>query len=91
MDAALDAWIIIPTYNEAENIGRLIADILALPVEVGAIVVDDNSPDGTGTLAGQMLPRTQGGSMSFTDPPNSAWARRTWPGTDALLTLALSA
>jgi glycosyltransferase involved in cell wall biosynthesis len=47
----LDTFVIIPTYNEAENIGALIEHILALPVDVGVIVVDDNSPDGTGAIA----------------------------------------
>lgn len=47
----LDTLIIIPTFNEAENIARLIPDLLALPAEIGVIVVDDNSPDGTGALA----------------------------------------
>ncbi|MBF0275008.1 MAG: polyprenol monophosphomannose synthase, partial [Nitrospinae bacterium] len=37
----------IPTYNESENIGRLIDEILDLPVYTKIVVVDDNSPDGT--------------------------------------------
>lgn len=47
----LDSRIIVPTYNEADNIDELIGQLLDLPVEVGIIVVDDNSPDGTGQLA----------------------------------------
>jgi glycosyltransferase involved in cell wall biosynthesis len=43
--------VIVPTYNEHDNIDALIADVLALPVDLGVIVVDDNSPDGTGRLA----------------------------------------
>lgn len=42
--------IIIPTYNEAENIAALISQLLVLPVEANIIVVDDNSPDGTGDI-----------------------------------------
>lgn len=42
--------IIIPTYNESDNIPSLISQILALPVDAHVIVVDDNSPDGTGQL-----------------------------------------
>ncbi|HXC53541.1 MAG TPA: polyprenol monophosphomannose synthase [Candidatus Limnocylindrales bacterium] len=42
--------IVIPTYNESENIERLVAEILALPVGAHVVVVDDNSPDGTGEL-----------------------------------------
>ncbi len=43
--------IIIPTYNEADNLDDLISQILALAPNIGVIVVDDNSPDGTGALA----------------------------------------
>ncbi|MBI3736514.1 polyprenol monophosphomannose synthase [Candidatus Sumerlaeota bacterium] len=44
----------IPTYNEAENIIPLIGDILALGPEFEALVVDDNSPDGTWKLVKEM-------------------------------------
>ncbi len=43
--------VIIPTYNERDNIDILLGDILSLPVELSAINVDDNSPDGTGEAA----------------------------------------
>jgi dolichol-phosphate mannosyltransferase len=39
--------VIIPTYNEADNIGRLIPQILAQDPRLSVLVVDDNSPDGT--------------------------------------------
>lgn len=39
--------IVIPTYNEAENIGRLIPLVLERDPGVSILVVDDNSPDGT--------------------------------------------
>lgn len=42
--------IVIPTYNESENIIRLVREIVALPVDAHVVVVDDNSPDGTGDL-----------------------------------------
>ncbi len=45
------ATIIIPTYNEAENLPLLVAEIVALDLNLGMIVVDDNSPDGTGDVA----------------------------------------
>lgn len=44
------ALAIIPTYNEADNIDTLLQQLLALPAGLGVIVVDDNSPDGTGKL-----------------------------------------
>ena len=40
--------IIIPTYNEIENIERLIRNIFSLQRQFHILVVDDNSPDGTG-------------------------------------------
>lgn len=40
--------IIIPTYNEKENITRLIPEILKLKIDTDILVVDDGSPDGTG-------------------------------------------
>ncbi|MCC6604895.1 MAG: polyprenol monophosphomannose synthase [Anaerolineae bacterium] len=46
-----DSFVIVPTYNEADNLDDLISQLLALPVSVGVIVVDDNSPDGTGQMA----------------------------------------
>ena len=46
----LDVYVIVPTYNEADNIEDLLAQLLALPVALGVVVVDDNSPDGTGQL-----------------------------------------
>jgi dolichol-phosphate mannosyltransferase len=54
--AAPDAgvWIVLPTYNEAENLGPMTAAILeALPAAV-VLVVDDDSPDGTGRLADEL-------------------------------------
>jgi dolichol-phosphate mannosyltransferase len=44
--------VIIPTYNEAENLPRLFSALFSLPLpDLRVIVVDDNSPDGTGRLA----------------------------------------
>ncbi len=44
----MPAAVIIPTYNESDNIANLVGEILALPIGAHVIVVDDNSPDGTG-------------------------------------------
>ena len=46
--------VIIPTYNECENIARLLADLRSLPHDLSVIVVDDNSPDGTGAIAAEI-------------------------------------
>lgn len=42
--------VIIPTYNEKENITGMVKAISQLPVSFDILVIDDNSPDGTGTL-----------------------------------------
>jgi dolichol-phosphate mannosyltransferase len=45
------ALVIVPTYNERENIERLIATVLAQDASLDILVVDDGSPDGTGEIA----------------------------------------
>lgn len=47
----IDTFVIVPTYNEADNLDELLEQLLALPTPIGAVVVDDNSPDGTGDMA----------------------------------------
>src|SRR5579875_1116180 len=46
--------IIIPTYNEIENLGPLLKEIFSFAPETDILIVDDNSPDGTGQLADKM-------------------------------------
>ncbi len=46
--------VIIPTYNERENIGLLVEGILDVGLDPEIIIVDDNSPDGTGELADEL-------------------------------------
>ena len=46
--------VVIPTYNERENIKGITAEILASSPEVEVLIVDDNSPDGSGRLADEM-------------------------------------
>lgn len=54
----MKACIIIPTYNERENIISLIAELLRLmPQDVRILVVDDNSPDGTAGLIRDYMAR----------------------------------
>ena len=53
--------VIIPTYNEAENLAKISTALLALPLpELSILVVDDNSPDGTGDIAEQLNRETNG-------------------------------
>ncbi|HKQ39242.1 MAG TPA: polyprenol monophosphomannose synthase [Verrucomicrobiae bacterium] len=46
--------VIVPTYNERENLPALVQRVMGLPVQVDLLVVDDNSPDGTGKLADEL-------------------------------------
>jgi len=48
----LNLRIVIPTYNEAQNLPRLVSALFELPLpDLHLLIVDDNSPDGTGKLA----------------------------------------
>ena len=46
--------IVLPTYNEAENLPKLVSALLSLPLALTVLVVDDHSPDGTGKIADEL-------------------------------------
>lgn len=48
------ALVCIPTYNEAENIGRIIPLVLAQSPELDVLVIDDGSPDGTADIVAEL-------------------------------------
>ena len=50
--------VVIPTYNERDNLERLARQILSLDPAIQLLVVDDNSPDGTGLIAEQLASET---------------------------------
>jgi dolichol-phosphate mannosyltransferase len=52
--------VIVPTYNERENLSALVERVFSLPVEVDLLIVDDNSPDGTGEIAEQLREKFPG-------------------------------
>jgi dolichol-phosphate mannosyltransferase len=55
------AWLILPTYNEAENVGPIVRAARAqLRPGDNILVVDDNSPDGTGAIADQLAQELPG-------------------------------
>ncbi len=53
----MKAMVIIPTYNERDNIERLTNEILALGQDIHILIVDDNSPDLTGEIADDLVKR----------------------------------
>ncbi len=50
--------VVIPTYNERENLRNLVPEVLALRPDLEVLVVDDGSPDGTGRVAEELGTRT---------------------------------
>lgn len=52
--------VVIPTYNEAENLPKLVSALFSLPLDLHLLVVDDNSPDGTGRLAEELAKKHPG-------------------------------
>ncbi len=52
--------MIVPTYNEAENLATLVMALRALPGDIHVLIVDDNSPDGTGRIAEELAAQDPG-------------------------------
>lgn len=55
-----DSVVIIPTYNEKENIENIINAVFALPVMFDVLIIDDNSPDGTAAIVERMQKQCDG-------------------------------
>lgn len=55
-----DSVVIIPTYNEKENIENIINAVFALPVIFDVLIIDDNSPDGTAAIVERMQKQWDG-------------------------------
>ncbi len=65
-------YVVVPTYNEADNLPPLVSQLLELDVDITVCVVDDNSPDGTGQIAdalardtGRVVVRHRPGKMGL--------------------------
>jgi dolichol-phosphate mannosyltransferase len=51
----MKAYVILPTYNEAQNLSPMVERLLALPLtDIHVLIIDDNSQDGTGQIADQL-------------------------------------
>ena len=53
-DVKSDSVVIIPTYNEKENIRNIIEAVFELPTRYDVLIIDDNSPDGTAAIVKEM-------------------------------------
>ncbi|MFV0365599.1 MAG: polyprenol monophosphomannose synthase [Mangrovibacterium sp.] len=49
--------VTIPTYNEIENVERMIHTVMALPSQFEVLIIDDNSPDGTANVVKELMPQ----------------------------------
>lgn len=66
--------IVIPTYNEAENLPKLVSALFSLPLDLRLLVVDDNSPDGTGEIA-ERLSKERNGRVDVLHRPGKMGLR----------------
>ncbi|MCI8998430.1 MAG: polyprenol monophosphomannose synthase [Muribaculaceae bacterium] len=57
---AVDSVVIIPTYNEKENVAAIIEAVFALPRDFDVLIIDDNSPDGTAAIVKELQTKHQG-------------------------------
>lgn len=90
------AYVVIPTYNERENIGRLIERVVMLYPDLRILVVDDNSPDGTGDLVRELAAthatltlKSRAGKLGLASAYLEAIAHilETEPDTEAIITM----
>lgn len=57
----MNVTVVVPTFNEANNLPALVGELFAQPVpDLRLLIVDDDSPDGTGKLADELAARTPG-------------------------------
>lgn len=56
----VDSIVIIPTFNEIENIENIIRKVFSLPIDFHVLIVDDNSPDGTADIVKQLMTEFEG-------------------------------
>jgi len=84
--------VVIPTYNEADNLPTLVAALRALPLPgLQIVVVDDDSPDGTGQIADQLAEQALGCVHVFHRPRKSGFGRAYLYGFAAALELGTQA
>ena len=55
--------VIIPTYNEKENVAAIITAVMNLPLSFHVLIIDDGSPDGTATIVKDLMQTTYNGRL----------------------------
>jgi dolichol-phosphate mannosyltransferase len=90
----MHAVVVVPTYDEAENIGDLLVTIRATAPDVDVLVVDDNSPDGTAEVAEKVAVERDGIDVlrrarkdGLGNAYRAAFARVIGEGYDVIVTL----
>ena len=68
-----DSIVLIPTYNEKENIAAIIHAVFELPRQFHILIIDDNSPDGTGVIVKDLQKQFRALSTSWNEPGNKGW------------------
>ena len=63
--------VIIPTYNEKENIADIIQAVFSLPGDFHVLVIDDGSPDGTADIVKGLMPAADTSESSLRDPSHA--------------------
>jgi dolichol-phosphate mannosyltransferase len=71
----MSAIVVVPTYNERENVANLVEAIRKLPLPMHVLIVDDNSPDGTGEIAEELSRSYPGEVFVFRRPAKEGLGR----------------
>jgi dolichol-phosphate mannosyltransferase len=86
--------VVTPTYNERDNLEALCSAVLASPIGADYLIVDDNSPDGTGQLADELAAREprlkvmhRAGKLGLGSAYREAFGRALAEGYDAVISM----
>lgn len=81
--------VIIPTYNEVENVETIVARTRRANPNVDVLVADDNSPDGTGEIADRIASADDHVHVMHRKG-RKAWEPHIWPDSTGALTMAMT-
>ncbi len=63
----MERLVIIPTYNEKENIEAIIKAVMDLPLDFNVLVIDDGSPDGTAAIVKRLMENKFNGRLHLVE------------------------